>query len=309
MADKIHYSAEQERYCAQLFWLRKLAYQQIGCTYQSPGQMPSALNFLRSHNVLMADSGRFMTRGSVLGPAYGDQIFHLCDVTAAPSEGKTELSCFEGVVLSLSHHTSFLGRTIIRRDRGALNPARIQELKRVGFASSIFEDLFEAYSDDQVEARALITPDFMERMIALDQHFLGRNIQVAFIHNQIQNCLDIDDRFDFNQWRNFYEYSEARAVILTEMAAVFTVLEFAQELQSKIGRHGPDALGQARHAHYKALLDGVSAALETPPEGWEAGEPIDPDMRYTHMLFQGYQRDLIRPVFRALMYPEKPKGV
>ena len=69
--------------------------------------------------------------------------------------------------------------TIIRRDMGKVNPKAVQGLKRVGFASSQFEGLFEVYSDDQVEARYLITPDFMERLIAFSDDYLGRNVQCA----------------------------------------------------------------------------------------------------------------------------------
>ncbi len=65
------------------------------------------------------------------------------------------------------------GRTVVLRDAGMANGFSMREpdMKRVGFADRRFEDLFEAYSNDQVEARTLLHPVFMERLMALEDLF------------------------------------------------------------------------------------------------------------------------------------------
>jgi len=53
---------------------------------------------------------------------------------------------------------------------GVMNSKTVDGMKRVGLGESAFERRFEVYSDDQVESRALLTIDFMERLLAMDQH-------------------------------------------------------------------------------------------------------------------------------------------
>jgi hypothetical protein len=44
----------------------------------------------------------------------------------------------------------------------------------------VFEKAFEVYSTDQIEARFILTPDFMERLIGLERTFKGRQVRCAF---------------------------------------------------------------------------------------------------------------------------------
>jgi len=43
-------------------------------------------------------------------------------------------------------------------------------MKRVGLVDPVFEKIFEAYGTDQVEARYLLTPTFMQRLVRLFCH-------------------------------------------------------------------------------------------------------------------------------------------
>jgi Protein of unknown function (DUF3137) len=52
-----------------------------------------------------------------------------------------------------------IGNFKTRWRSGAMEPVRLEDPR--------FEGRFEAYSDDQIEARALLTPAFMERFMAL----------------------------------------------------------------------------------------------------------------------------------------------
>ena len=53
-------------------------------------------------------------------------------------------------------------------------------LQKVDLVAKELEDNFTIYSDDQVEARALFTPDRMERLIALERHFKGGKLRGSF---------------------------------------------------------------------------------------------------------------------------------
>ena len=297
----------------RVFTLRHYAYKALGWHYNNPGLSPRALNALRAYNMLYTRSGRFVSHGSVHGKGYDEQAFALADVTAPikhNEKGQEIYSGFGGVVMSLDitkdFTPSFETRTIICRDQGRLNSKTVQDMKRVGLVDLEFERRFEVYSTDQVEARALVTPDFMERLIQFDDDYLGRNIQCAFIGGRLNICLEIDDRFDFNRLPLVKNYEAVRVIVLHETAAIFTVLELCQRLQDTIGVQTDDTMDKQRGVYYKQQLDIVKAALETPPESWDNAPKLDPNIRYSQFLFDGYLGDMVKSVYAPLGVP-KPK--
>ena len=46
-------------------------------------------------------------------------------------------------------------------------------LRKVGLEDPHFEKIFEVFGDDQVEARAILTPVFMEELVALETAYAG----------------------------------------------------------------------------------------------------------------------------------------
>jgi len=296
-------TAQEHKISLQVFNLRSYVYKSLGWYYNSPGLRPPALQALCAFGMLAAPNGYISSRGSVQGVGYGDQHFLLSDITA--DQG------FGGAVMTLQGGTNrnrnFTARTIITRDRGRFNPKEVEDMKRVGFVDREFESRFEIYSDDQTEARALITPDFMERLMQFDEDYLGRNIQCALIGNQLYICLDIDDRFDFNKTTPLQKYEHIRTIVLHDIASVFIVLELCQRLQNTIGVQTNETMDKERGAYYAQKMAGINRLLETPPQGWQHPPKIDPDMEHTHYLFDGYLGLMVQSIFRPLA-PPKPFG-
>ncbi|MFK7748860.1 MAG: DUF3137 domain-containing protein [Kordia sp.] len=83
--------------------------------------------------------------------------------------------------------------------------------KRVRLEDPVFEDRFNVYSDDQVEARYVLTPKIMSRIVALEDRF-GENLYLSFrghhvyiaiseSHNMFENS--INDEVSFQQIERF----------------------------------------------------------------------------------------------------------
>jgi len=185
-------------FSAQVQSLRQYIYEALGWSYRPNVGAPGILMALQAASMVHSLTGAFNFRGEVLGQGYQGQKFELVDVTARkvirPKARKQdwqwggqkaeqddynaifdatntdERGGYEGIVLSMPHHDKFLGHTIIRRDLGRRNPAQVNGLKRVGFASLEFEGKFEVYSDDQVEARFLLT---QSRLCCAANRFCG----------------------------------------------------------------------------------------------------------------------------------------
>ena len=79
-------------------------------------------------------------------------------------------------------------------DAGALNffkkLGQMGKTQRVKLEGPVFEKAFEVYSTDQVEARFILTPDFMERLIGLERTFKGRQVRCAFSGGCMYLCCE-----------------------------------------------------------------------------------------------------------------------
>lgn len=87
-------------------------------------------------------------------------------------KGKHTRVVFDGLLVQLTLPRSLTATTAIAPDRGALGNLTAQwrsmGLQQVRLEDPRFEARYEVYGSDQVEARALLTPAFMERLMALE---------------------------------------------------------------------------------------------------------------------------------------------
>lgn len=290
----------QHRY-DNLHALRREVYATIGWDYQAPSLPPEALLPMQAWRMISSQTGLFKCHGALKGTGFKDQAFSLVDVTAQVRPKKTEQQFdfsspgFQGVIISLPHHTSFMGRTIIAKDKGAFNPSTIDLMKRVGFVSSEFEKIFEVYSDDQTEARALITPDFMERLNRFSGEVLGHNIQCVFWAGQIHIALDIDDTFQFSHDYAPVNFERTRRTIIAEVGTVCILLEKLQTLQSRVGRGGDLGADKARKAHYLGKLEQLADKVRS----------LEPDGQWTKKMPAGMEDNhyLFCDSLKGLLYP------
>jgi len=283
---------------------RHAVYGALGWEYRAPSLPPSALMPLQAWRMITSRSGMFKCRGALTGTGFNGQSFSIVDVTAKQREAdyiKTEETTlsenhgFRGVIVSLSHPASFAGRTIIMQDKGVFNPTTVDRMKRVGFASSEFERIFEVYSDDQVEARALITPDLMERMIGFSQELLGHRLQCVFLGNQMHLALDIDDTFEFSHDYDPPEFERTKNIFLSEAGTVCILLEKLQALQAVIGRDGRAGADQSRKTHYLSELDRLAKILSSLRPGIIKDTNVPKGMEHAQYLFCDSLKGLLYP--------------
>ena len=123
---------------------------------------------------------------------------------------------FRGIVARYRFPKRFSGRTILRADRGMLNALGHAGVagERVRLEDPNFEKLFEVFSSDQVEARYLLTPAFMERMAALTE-MSDAPLQAAFEGGEL--LIAIDGRRGYfaqpSPWRDLGRGDHIRAFV------------------------------------------------------------------------------------------------
>lgn len=97
------------------------------------------------------------------------------------------VTVFHGVVIRIDFPRKVEGITVVTRDAGWFNGLSGwgfsidgRKMDRVGLVDPVFEKIFEVFGDDQVLARYMITPSFMERLLALEESLKGKNVRAAF---------------------------------------------------------------------------------------------------------------------------------
>ncbi|MEL7548096.1 MAG: DUF3137 domain-containing protein, partial [Pseudomonadota bacterium] len=158
-----------------------------------------------------------------------DAAFSLveCKLTEEQGSGKNRrtVTKFQGLLFHIAYPERFLGRTLIARQgwwKGFFGDGSLQ---KVDMVSKELEDAFTIYSNDQVEARALFTPDRMERLIALERHFSGGKLRGIFEGDHLTLALEAKDQFEAGSiWKSLVD-SDRYVTALEEMGSVCDVID------------------------------------------------------------------------------------
>jgi len=148
------------------------------------------------------------------------------------SNGNTstrQKTVFNGLILELSMNKSFGGKTVVKKDIGTVGNWFIKKstsLKKVKLEDPIFEKMFEVYSDDQVEARYLLTVTFIERLKELVENFGGKSIQCCFYNNKLLMMIPIEkDLFETGSIYEAEDFIDDSKSLLKELSLIFNIID------------------------------------------------------------------------------------
>ena len=136
---------------------------------------------------------------------------------------------FDGIIVELSMNKSFSGKTVVKKDIGTVGNWFIKKstsLKKVKLEDPIFEKMFEVYSDDQVEARYLLTVTFIERLKELVENFGGKSIQCCFYNNKLLMMIPIEkDLFETGSIYEAEDFIDDSKSLLKELSLIFNIID------------------------------------------------------------------------------------
>jgi len=135
------------------------------------------------------------------------------------------VTVFRGSLMAMDFHREFLGKTVVLRDKGLFNSKKKGAMKRVGLVDPKFEKIFEAYSTDQVEARVLLTPTFMQRLVDLEESVDGKKIRFAFLDDLLLIAVETPNRFEAGSMSVPITDPKRTQDILDEIGAVYNLVD------------------------------------------------------------------------------------
>lgn len=167
----------------------------LGLTYATSGQVPD-------------DFGTYLVLGLLPRPEEktfedffcgrrGQADFMLCEATLTRGSGKSRQTVFHGMIIRVTGRRERASRTVVLRDTGWLDRFECPPgLKKVGLEDPKFEKIFEAFGSDQVEAREILTPTFMEQLETLESEVTGKRLRCGFIGADVLVAIEGADRFE-----------------------------------------------------------------------------------------------------------------
>lgn len=109
------------------------------------------------------------------------------------------VSIFRGLAIILDMKSKrFLGHTVLDYNKGKISEwfaERSLGLKRANLVDPAFEDRFDVYTNDQVEARYIIDPVMMERLNAMYEEYDGNKMAAAFYDSKMLILIASDHNY------------------------------------------------------------------------------------------------------------------
>ncbi len=144
-----------------------------------------------------------------------------------------KVTVFNGLFFAISMNKNFKSKTLIKKDAGVLNSVMSSGYERVALEDVEFEKLFEVYSEDQIEARYLLTTAFMERFKKIKQKY-GDKLEAVFYENHLYLFLSsAKDYFDVPHNKDIAMISHYQAIII-ELAEILSICD-TLKLEQNIG--------------------------------------------------------------------------
>jgi hypothetical protein len=201
----------------------------IGCSFTRLGFEPVALakfNELRLLPSCERSSYEDCFDGSHHGCQFSFYEGHL-EVQVRTKNGSHWKTVFRGQLIRIAFPKKFHGTTVVRRDAGVFNfmQSWFSTLQRVGLGDSRLEKAFEVYSNDQVEARYLIHPVFMERLLELETRFKGKNLRCAFQDGDLLIAVEGGDKFEVGSMFARLDDIERARVIVSDITEIMRVID------------------------------------------------------------------------------------
>lgn len=141
---------------------------------------------------------------------------------------KSRTQIFKGLLVVLKFGKAFRGTTIVKSDQGRLGNLVARNntgLVRVRLEDPLFEQRFEVFGSDQIEARVILTPGFMERIKEIERRHQG--VQFSFIKKEVAIFLSSNqDFFGVNtDLDRMFSLADDIAGIRHEIGMLFDLIE------------------------------------------------------------------------------------
>jgi hypothetical protein len=211
-----------------------------GLTYNIKGDASALHRLCDAHGMFPAHNQQKFEdfwEGEIAGHPFRLFEAHLEFRSSDSDGGSRTKTTFRGPVMTLGFSRRFQGTTLVLRDGGKTSfignkkkdsfKADGKRLNYVALSDPRFEDLFDVYGTDQVEAHYLVNPAYMERLMDVERAFFGSYIRTLFHEGELVVVLHSGKLFESAS----LEASEDRARVVETINQLKILAKLAEALQ------------------------------------------------------------------------------
>ena len=211
--------------------------QSLGLTYADAFEPGHGFELAKTYQMVPSyDRSKFedLWSGELAGRAFTLHEAHL-EEQRGSGKNRRWVTVFRGAILTIAFDRQFHGTTLVERNKkhrklfGGQKDSVTFDGHRLDCADMVhpeFEDAFSVWTDDQVEARYLVHPQYIERLIGVEQGFGGQNVRALFKGGELAICIESGNMFESGS----LDASEDRARIETCVGQFMTLVELAASL-------------------------------------------------------------------------------
>ena len=172
--------------------------------------------------------------GELAGRAFTLHEAHL-EERRGSGKNRRWVTVFRGAILTIEFDRQFHGTTLLERETkhrklfgGQKDHVEFagHRLDCADMVHPEFEDLFSVWSDDQVEARYLVHPRYIERLIDTERAFGGQNVRTLFKGGELAIVIESGNMFESGS----LNASEDRARVTQCVDQFITLVKLAEAL-------------------------------------------------------------------------------
>ena len=156
------------------------------------------------------------------------------------NKGNTRyVEIYHGILFRFNFPKDFNGQTLVTKDSGRIGnffKGIKKKGERVKLEDPRFEKQFEVWGTDQIEARYLLTPTFMERVVDLAKSMDEDRVELCFNGNRLLISIHVSSDH-FEGGGIFTSVTDQRRVeeLVNEICKIFDIIDTLKlTLQSKI---------------------------------------------------------------------------
>ncbi|MEM6476447.1 MAG: DUF3137 domain-containing protein [Pseudomonadota bacterium] len=255
----------------------------LGIQYEHDVEPGSEFKAAKVYNLVPSyDRSEFEDRwfGDLEGHRFSLYEAHL-EEQRGSGKNRRYVTVFRGAIIDMSFGRTFHSTTLLQRKGkhkkwfglgGRKDTVKFggHILDYVDQVHPEFEDVFEIYSDDQVEARVLVHPNYIEHLLALEKVFDGDAVRALFSKGEVIIAVEGSDLFESGSMNESEDHKRAEKTANQFAALARLALAINQTERGKAGTiTGPS---DARNLGEASVLGGESeaeaAAFQRPVRGF-----------------------------------------
>jgi len=190
-------------------------------------------------------SGNDLVKGEIQNTKISFSDFH-AEKRHRNSKGRDSWSTlFKGLFIVAEFNKNFIGETVVLPDSAQstfgdlighwLQSKNISRNELVKMDDVEFERKFVVYSDDQIEARYILSHSIMKKLVSFEKRF-GHPLYISFVNSNIHMAVEYNkDMFEPSIFKSLLEYKTAMEYVdtLHLVSGIIEELKLNEKIWSK----------------------------------------------------------------------------